>query len=60
MDELLGSHQHQIAELSFVPSSGGVFEVAVNGEKVFSKKELGRFPQAGEVTGIIRTKQGWE
>jgi selenoprotein W-related protein len=60
MDELLGSHQHQIAELTFVPSTGGVFEVAVNGENVFSKKALGRFPESGEVTGIIRTRQGWE
>ncbi len=35
-------------------SSGGVFEVEVDGELIFSKKELGRFPAAGEVVSLIR------
>jgi len=26
------------------PSSGGVFEVTLNGSLIFSKKQLGRFP----------------
>lgn len=33
------------------PSSGGIFEVTVNGDLVFSKKALGRFPEPGEVRG---------
>jgi selenoprotein W-related protein len=37
-----------------VSSSGGVFEIKVNGRKVFSKKALGRFPEDGEVLGLIR------
>jgi len=28
---------------------GGVFEVTVGNDLIFSKKELGRFPQPGEV-----------
>jgi selenoprotein W-related protein len=36
------------------PSHGGVFEVTVDGNLVFSKKALGRFPEDGEVLGIIR------
>lgn len=35
--------------LSLVPSSGGAFEVFVNGEKVYSKLETGVFPEAEEV-----------
>jgi len=35
------------------PSSGGVFEVTVDGKLVFSKKELGRFPEPGEVVGKL-------
>lgn len=31
------------------PSSGGVFEVTYNGDLIFSKKALGRFPEPGEV-----------
>jgi selT/selW/selH-like putative selenoprotein len=31
-----------------------VFEVTVDGTLVFSKKALGRFPEDGEVLGIMR------
>jgi selenoprotein W-related protein len=34
--------------------SGGVFEITVDGKKVFSKKALGRFPEAGEVLRLIQ------
>lgn len=37
-----------------VPSSGGVFEISVDGRKIFSKKELGRFPEDGEILAAIR------
>jgi len=37
-----------------VASGGGVFEITVDGRKVFSKKALGRFPEEGEVEGLIR------
>jgi len=36
-----------------VPSKGGVFEVTVDGQKVFSKLSLGRFPAYREVPGLI-------
>jgi selenoprotein W-related protein len=42
-------------ESELIPSSGGVFEVTVDGRKVFSKKALGRFPEDGE---ILRTISG--
>jgi selenoprotein W-related protein len=32
-----------------VPSSGGVFEVTVDGTLIFSKKALGRFPEDSEI-----------
>ncbi|MBN3545689.1 Rdx family protein [Fictibacillus barbaricus] len=35
----------QIPSLELVPSSGGVFEVSVNGHKIYSKKETGEFPE---------------
>ena len=37
-----------------IPSHGGVFEVTVDGKKIFSKKSLGRFPEEGEVLALIR------
>lgn len=32
----------------------GIFDVVRDGELVYSKYETGRFPEPGEVTGIIR------
>jgi len=32
-----------------VRSSGGVFEVSVDGRQIFSKKALGRHAQPGEI-----------
>lgn len=42
------------AEVQLLPSSGGVFEVVADGDLVFSKKSLGRFPEEGEVADLIQ------
>jgi selenoprotein W-related protein len=42
------------AEVRLVPSSGGVFEVTVDGSLVFSKKALRRHPQPGEIMQLMR------
>ena len=39
------------------PSSGGVFEVTLNGSLIFSKKQLGRFPEKGEIVRFIEDLQ---
>jgi len=36
-----------------IPSSGGVFEVEIDGRRVFSKKELGRFPTDEEILALV-------
>ena len=36
-----------------VRSSGGVFDVAVDGVEVFSKSAVGRHAQPGEIVGLI-------
>ncbi len=37
-----------------LPSDGGRFEVTVNGNLLFSKKQLGRHVEPGEVAGLVR------
>jgi selT/selW/selH-like putative selenoprotein len=37
------------AEVQLLPSSGGCFEVVADGELVFSKNRVGRFPTDEEV-----------
>lgn len=39
--------------MALVPSGGGVFEVVVDGDLVFSKKELGRHAEDGEVLPLV-------
>jgi selT/selW/selH-like putative selenoprotein len=41
-------------EAELIRSSGGIFDVAVDGAVVYSKRQTGRFPKPGEVPGIIR------
>jgi selenoprotein W-related protein len=41
-----------------IEGSGGVFEVAVDGASVFSKKRLGRHAQPGEVLALVREQVG--
>jgi len=41
-----------------IKSGGGVFEVELNGELIFSKKAKGRFPEDKEVFNAIAAKLG--
>jgi len=44
------------AAVELLDSSGGVFEVTVDGALVFSKKRLGRHAEPGEVLGLIERR----
>ena len=37
-----------------IRGGGGVFDVVVDGETVFSKHELGRFPDDGEIAEKLK------
>jgi selenoprotein W-related protein len=39
-----------------LPGSGGVFEVRLNGECIFSRRDAGRFPEAKELKQSIRDR----
>ncbi len=55
-ENLLNEHKNSIEALNIIPSSGGVFEVKLGDELVFSKKEVERFPEENEVEEIIKSK----
>jgi len=40
-----------------VRGSGGVFEVTVGNELIFSKKKSGRFPMPGEVVETLSARE---
>ena len=46
------------AKVELVASDGGKFEVTAEGELVFSKKQLKRFPELGEVSKLLKAKAG--
>jgi selenoprotein W-related protein len=48
------------ATVRLIESSGGLFEVQVDGELVFSKKALGRHAEPGEVVGLIKQRRAGE
>lgn len=58
LDELLKNYEHVIEEIKIVPSDGGKFEVTVNGQLLFSKLQLHRHAEAGEVLGLVRKLVG--
>ncbi len=42
------------AEVELVKGRGGVFDVVADGQQVFSKHEVNRFPENDEVVDAIR------
>ncbi|BCO09714.1 hypothetical protein GF1_20900 [Desulfolithobacter dissulfuricans] len=41
-------------DVELIAGSGGVFEVSRDGELIFSKKALNRFPEEGEIVGLLK------
>ena len=58
MDELLKQYEHVIDEIKLVPSDGGKFEVTVNGQLLYSKLQMHRHAEPGEVVGLVRKLVG--
>jgi selenoprotein W-related protein len=53
-DDLLKNFEAEIESLTLVPSSGGSFEISINGQLIYSKLQTGRHPDPGEVIGSMR------
>ena len=56
--DLLHHYQHVIDDLTIVTGSSGVFDVEVDGQVIFSKKQLGRHAEPGEVLELFRRHVG--
>jgi predicted Rdx family selenoprotein len=53
VSDLLSNYQHVIDELTLVMGSKGVFDVAVDGELLYSKEATGRHANEGEVLELF-------
>ena len=54
--ELLTTFVDELGEVALVPGKGGVFEVRLDGETLWSRKAEGRFPEAKEVKQRLRDR----
>ncbi len=54
--ELLTTFVAEIGELVLIPGNGGILEIRVSGELLFSRKEKGRFPEMKELKQLVRDK----
>ena len=53
---MLAEFEHQITTLKIIPSRGGVYEVIVDGDLVYSKKATGRHAEPEEILKAIRER----
>jgi len=49
--------KQSLGSLTLIPSSGGAFEVTVNGQKVHSKLATGQFPEPEAILKAARAKR---
>lgn len=52
--ELLTTFEEDIGELTLHPGSGGIFEVYVDGERIWSRKEMQGFPEITQLKQRVR------
>ena len=54
--EMLTTFGAELGEVAIVPGAGGVFEVRLDGETIFSRAAEGRFPESKELKQAIRDR----
>ena len=45
-----------LGEVALIPGEGGIFEIRLNGEQLFSRNTAGRFPESREIKQLVRDK----
>ncbi len=46
--------EHGVGAVEVVPGTGGIFDVHLDGELVFTKSMLGRYPEPDDVMSLLR------
>lgn len=54
--EVLAAHEDDVIELPLVSGRGGVFDVRIDSELIFSRKGAGRFPEPRELKDALRAR----
>jgi selenoprotein W-related protein len=54
--ELLTTFEAELSAVTLVTGTGGIFEVRLDGNTIFSRKQQERFPEAKELKQLIRDR----
>jgi len=54
--ELLTTFSGELGEVALQPGTGGIFEIRVDGDLLWSRKAEGRFPEAKEIKQRLRDR----
>jgi len=54
--ELLTTFADELGEVALIPGESGVFEVRLNGDMLFDRAVVGRFPDPKELKQLIRDR----
>lgn len=54
--ELLSTFEEELGEVALRPGEGGVFEVRLDGDSLFSRAGAGRFPESKELKQLVRDR----
>ena len=54
--ELLTTFEEELGEVALRPGTGGVFDIRLNDELIWSRKQEGRFPEAKEIKQRVRDR----
>ncbi len=52
--ELLTTFEQDLTSVALKPGTNGIFEITVNQQVIFSRKDAGRFPEAKEIKQLVR------
>ena len=53
--ELLATFEQELDQVALIPGeTGGIFDIRMNGDVVWSRKEAGRFPEIKELKQRVR------
>lgn len=54
--ELLTTFDGELGCVSLIPGTGGIFDVRLDGETLFSRRQAGRFPESKELKQLVRDR----
>jgi selenoprotein W-related protein len=54
--ELLTTFTQELGEVALIPGANGIFEVRLDGETIFSRRQQRRFPESKEIKQLVRDR----